>query len=132
MSKEFAMWKMLLASSAFGALLVGVAAAAATPAPDEAALLHALQDATHARVATLAGRLEALPDGPERRALEAEVVRVKRDSRIQFLRLAAELARERGDGVRAAEAERLLALLLEPKAAPAAETPLKAAPAPVN
>lgn len=68
-------------------------------------------------VAALVQRMHALPDGPQRHALQAEVLQVKRDTRVQFLGALARHARARGDAATVRAAEQQINLLVNPRRA---------------
>lgn len=83
--------------------------------------LQAILEDGRARVAALAARIGALPDGAERQALLGKAVEIKRQTEIEFLRAAARIARERGDLGAAQQAEARVEIILHPpRPAPAA------------
>jgi len=101
------------------------AAGSATPAAhatlrrsaEELALL-AIQDDAVQRVQALVERMQHLPEGPAREALEREAADIKLQSEIEFLRTQALFARARGDLATVFLAETALARILHPVAVP--------------
>jgi len=90
-----------------------------------------LQNSARARMRDLVAAMTGLPDGPARDAFELKIVELKKQHRIEVLKLKAGFARQRGDLAAAAEAERAAEQLLNPpKPAPgtvAREIPRSAA-----
>jgi len=100
---------------------------AAQPAPlvrarrltaEETALVD-VEEQGRRQVAELVAAAKALPDGPARRALERKVEEVKKQSRVEFLRVKVRFARERGDLAAAREAEQRIDFILNPPMPPA-------------
>jgi hypothetical protein len=83
-----------------------VAQRAAPALSHEERVLRAIQEDAVLRVDALAKRMQGMPEGPVRDALEREALEAKARGEIEFLRAKAEFARARGDlaGARAAEA----------------------------
>lgn len=98
----------------------------AAPAGEEAAAISRVETEGRSRVEALARRIEALPDGPQKRALQLEGVRIKRETEVQRLTVLADFARRRGDEATAAQAERRIVMILHPErlvAAPSNSAP---------
>jgi hypothetical protein len=93
-------------------LLLSSPALTATPPAEAGDPLQDVLDAARIRVEELVARRDALPDGEARTALDAEIVRAKREGEIELLRRRLEL---QPDDALAAAA---LARLLDPAPAP--------------
>jgi hypothetical protein len=78
-----------------------------------------VQEQGRRQVAELVATAKDLPDGPARRALERKVEEVKKQNRVDFLRVKVRFARERGDLAAAQEAEQRIELILNPPKPPA-------------
>ncbi len=79
--------------------------------------LLAIQEDAVRRVEALAKRMQGMPEGPARDALEREALEIKTRSEIEFLRAKANFARGRGDLAAARLAEDLIAQRLNPSRA---------------
>jgi len=93
------------------ALLVAVLANRATADPigtEERAALRAIEVRAAGATKALAYRIASLPRGPERLALERQVIAVKRDAERERLLTMLDYARERADAERVAEVERAI------------------------
>lgn len=82
--------------------------------PDEAALRQILSEG-QARVAALLAAGQGI-DGDRMQQIQKEIVKVKSETRIRFLRARVELARRDGDEPELAAAQRALELTLNPPA----------------
>jgi len=81
--------------------------------PEEKAL-RAVEDEGQAQVEALVKSMQGLQDGPVLRALQRKVEEVKQAQHLEFLRVKARFARERGDLATIKEAERLIQAILNP------------------
>jgi hypothetical protein len=84
------------------------------PAAAEEQALFAVLEQGRQQVADLVATARDLPDGPARRALELKVLEIKRQNRVEFLRVKAQFARTRGDFAAASDLDRRIELLLNP------------------
>ena len=75
-----------------------------------------VQESGRAQVLELHKQVEALADGPARRALEQKIVQVKRDTEVQVLRTIAAQALQRGDLPAARTANDAIEQILHPRA----------------
>ncbi len=89
-------------------------AAPRPPLTAEEKALSAVEDEGRAQVDALVKSMAGLPDGPALRALERKVEEIKQASRIRFLEVKVQFARQRGDLAAAREAEQMIHLILNP------------------
>jgi hypothetical protein len=82
---------------------------------DEKAIFD-IQESGRTQVAELQKQIEALSDGPARRALETKTLQVKRDTEVLVLRTIAGQALQRGDLAAAHAANETIEMILHPKA----------------
>lgn len=106
--RRFVRW---LAAGAGAAVLVAALANGVTAGSigaEERAALRAIEVRAIGATKALAHRIATLPRGPERLALERQVIAVKRDAERERLLTMLDYARERGDAERVAEVERAI------------------------
>ncbi len=84
------------------------------PLTAEEKALRAVEEDGRIQVEALVKSMQGLPDGPALRALERKVEDVKKASRVGFLRVKVQFARQRGDLAGAQEAQRQIELILNP------------------
>jgi len=101
--------------SAPGASAAGVQPSQLPLTPQQMAIRE-VQERAGLQVQELVAAMANLEDGPALRALQLKVDEIKKQSRVEVLRLKATFARERGDLAEAQEAERLIQLILNPPA----------------
>lgn len=83
--------------------------------------IDAVREAGATRVTELVAALEPLPEGPAREALNRQIEQVKQETRLSVLRLHLAHAQQKGDASRAAEAQRLIDLMMNPPAPKASQ-----------
>lgn len=97
------------------------------PRSAEAQALLAVREAGMEQVRALVDQMKSLPEGSSRlRALQLQVVEIKKQNRVQFLHTKANFARLRGDLTVVHELEDQIDQLLNPR--PRIETPAAAKP----
>jgi hypothetical protein len=84
------------------------------PVTAEEKALRELEESSRNAVDELVRSMTGMPDGPVLRALQHKVEEVKRNHRVDFLRLKQQFARQRGDLAAAQEYQRLVDLILNP------------------
>jgi hypothetical protein len=88
--------------------------------PEETALL-AIQEEGQRQVGALIQAMAGVRPGPALLELQANLVRVKRDTLVQFLSTRAQFDRARGDEAAALEAEKLIEQIVHPAVPPASD-----------
>jgi hypothetical protein len=86
------------------------------PLTKDQAEIFDIQESGRTQVLELQQQVEALPDGPARRALELKVVQVKRDTEVLMLRTLSAQALRRGDLSASRAADEAIEMILHPKA----------------